>query len=139
MTRRFSARIAYFLREAAINIVRSRTVNALTIGIICASLFILGGFILLVSNLHAAVAEWNRVAINVYLKDGAGEADIAALRASLEGETVVAEVHYVSKEQAAALFKRRFAHLAQAADDLGADLFPASFELVARGGRGERL
>jgi len=133
------ARMAYFLREAAINIVRSRTVNALTIGIICASLFILGGFILLVSNLHTAVAEWNRVAINVYLTDGASFDDVAALRSALLGEEVVASVRYVSKEQAAGLFKRRFAHLAQAADDLGSDLFPASLELIARGGRGERL
>src|SRR5262249_52514197 len=54
-------------------------------------------------------------------------------------EKVVAEVRYVSKEQASAIFKKRFAHLARAADDLGSDLFPASLELVARGGRDERL
>src|SRR5437867_10134776 len=108
MARRFSARIAYFLREAAINIVRSRAVNALTIGIICASLFILGGFILLVSNLHAGVAEWNRVSINVYLKDSASEDGVAALRSSLQGEKVVASVRYVSKQEASGIFKKRF-------------------------------
>src|SRR5262249_3099867 len=109
MGRLSGGRLGYFFREAAINIVRSRAVNSLTIGIICASCFILCAFFLLDSNLHAAVAEWNRVAINVYMKDSASNGDIAALRSSLEGEKFVAEVRYVSKEQASAIFKKRFA------------------------------
>jgi cell division transport system permease protein len=136
---RAAARLRYFVREALLNVFRARTVNLLTIGIIGSSLFILGGFLLLVSNLHAAVAEWNRVAINVYLKDGAPQDKVTALRAELQAEPSVREVRYVSKQEATALFKQRFAHLASAADDLGGDLFPASLEILARGGREERL
>ena len=133
------ARLRYFVREALLNIVRARTINALTIGIIGSSLFILGGFLLLVSNLNAAVAEWNRVAINVYLRDDAPADKVAALQAALEAEPTVREVRSISKRDATALFKQRFAHLAAAADDLGGDLFPASLEVLARGGREERL
>lgn len=133
------ARLRYFLREAVINLVRARAVNALTVGIICASLFILGGFILLVSNLHEAVAAWNRVAIIVYLKDDAPDAVVSALRAEVEGRTLVQEVRYVSRDQAAAVFRERFAHLARTADEVGGNPFPASLEILARGERGGRL
>jgi len=132
-------RLRYFVREAFLNIVRARTINALTIGIIGSSLFILGGFILLVSNLHVAVADWNRVAINVYLRDDAPMDKVTALRSSIAAEPAVREVRYVSKRDAAALFRQRFAHLAASADELGGDLFPASLEILARGGREERL
>ena len=136
--KRLVARFLYLLREALVNLVRARAVNALTVGIIGASLFILGGFLLLVSNLHAAVAEWNKVAINVYLRDGAPPEKVAALREALAAESAVRELRYVSREEAAAIFRERFAHLAQAADEVGGNPFPASLEIVARGGRDER-
>jgi cell division transport system permease protein len=134
-----AARVRFFLKEALVNLVRARAINALTIGIICASLFILGGFLLLISNLHAAVAEWNRVAVNVYLRDDAPEDKVAALRAGLERDGAVRDVRYVSKEQAASIFRKRFTNLAQAADDVGGNPFPASLEITARGGREERM
>jgi cell division transport system permease protein len=127
------------MREAAVNLLRARAVNALTIGIIGASLFILGGFLLLVSNLHAAVTEWNRVAINVYLRDDAPQQAVADLRERLTADPTLREVRYVSRDQAAAIFRRRFAHLAQAADSVGGNPFPSSLELIARGEREERL
>jgi len=133
------ARLRYLLREAVVNLVRARTINALTIGIIGASLFILGGFLLLVSNLHAAVAEWNRIAVNVYLRDDAPLEEVAAMRSSLERESVVREVRDIAREEAAGIFRRRFAHLARAADDVGGNPFPASLEIIALGGREERL
>jgi len=133
-----AARLRYFVRETALNILRARTINLLTIGIIGSSLFILGGFLLLVSNLHTAIEEWNRVSINVYLRDAAPPKEVEALRASLAGQAVVEEVRYVSKSEAAALFRKRFSRLATAADGLGGDLFPASLEIVARGARDDR-
>ena len=136
---RLLARLRYMIREALVNLARGRAVNALTIGIITASLFILGGFLLLVSNLHTAVADWNRIAINVYLRDDAPAAGVEALRASIAAQGAVREVRYVSREEAAAIFRQRFAHLAQAADDVGGNPFPASFEIVARGDRDQRL
>ncbi|HZE87975.1 MAG TPA: permease-like cell division protein FtsX [Verrucomicrobiae bacterium] len=133
------AKLRYFVRETMVNVARARMVNVLTIGIIAASLFILGGFVLLASNLHGAVAEWNRVAINAYLRDDAPADRVEKLRTTIAGDPVVREVRFISRRDAAALFRERFSHLAAAADDLGGDLFPASFEIVARGGREERM
>ena len=121
------------------NLLRARAVNALTIGIIGASLFILGGFLLLVSNLREAVEEWNRVTIIVYVKDDAPDAGVQALRERLESRSLVREVAFVSRERAARIFRERFAHLAEAADDLGENPFPASLEIRARGEREARL
>ena len=131
-------RAGFFLREALQNLTRSRGVNTLTVGIITASLFILGGFLLLVSNLESAVSEWNRVAVIAYLRDGASAQRVAALRKDLEANPITTEVRYVSKEEAAAIFRQRFAHLASAADDLGTNPFPASIEILARGARDQR-
>lgn len=130
-----AGKIRFFLREAVTNLVRARGINALTVGIIAASLFILGGFLLLVSNLRAAVQEWNRVAIIVYLRDEASPREIRALRESLAGREIVREARAISREEAAALFQERFAHLAGAAEDLGFNPFPASIEVLARGDR----
>ncbi|MBI3450906.1 MAG: hypothetical protein HY049_18575 [Acidobacteria bacterium] len=132
-------KLRYFVRETLVNVARARMVNFLTIGIIAASLFVLGGFLLLASNLHGAVAEWNKVAINAYLRDDAPVDKVEKLRASIAADPVVRDVRFISKRDAAALFRERFAHLAAAADDLGGDLFPASFEILARGGREERI
>ncbi len=131
-------RLRYFLREALVQLLRARAVNALTIGIIAASLFILGGFLLFVSNLQAAVGEWNQVAVIVYLRDDAPEPEVRALRESLLRSPLVREARYVSRDEAAAIFRQRFAHLADVADELGGNPFPASLEILARGERSER-
>ncbi len=133
------SRLRFFVREALVNLLRARAVNALTIGIIGASLFILGGFLLLVSNLRAAVGEWNRVTIIVYLEDDAPASRVEALREEIAARDVVHGVTYVSRQKAAEIFRERFAHLAQAAEDLGENPFPASLEIRARGERDERL
>ena len=135
----FAARLRYSVKEALVNLVRARAINALTVGIICASLFILGGFVLLVSNLHAAVSSWSQVAINVYLRDDAPQEKVTALRSQIESESFVRQVRYVSREEAAAIFRERFAHLAQATDAVGGNPFPASLEVLARGEREDRL
>ncbi len=131
-------RLRYFLKEAFLQLLRGRAVNALTIGIISASLFILGGFILLVSNLRAAVGEWNQVAIIVYLRDDAPDEEVRALREAVERDEIAREIHYISRDEAAAIFRQRFTNLAGVADDLGGNPFPSSIEILARGERSAR-
>lgn len=132
-------KIGYFLREALLNLTRARAVNALTVGIIGASLFILGGFLLLVSNLRSAVADWNQVAVIAYLRDDADAARIDGLLGSLRSDSLVRETRFIGREEAAAIFRERFAHLASAADELGGNPFPASIEILARGERAARI
>ncbi|HET9480320.1 MAG TPA: hypothetical protein VFP98_01060, partial [Candidatus Polarisedimenticolia bacterium] len=53
-----------FLREAIKGFWRARAMNLVTVGIIAASLAVLGGFLLLVENVKDLADEFNRVQIN---------------------------------------------------------------------------
>jgi cell division protein FtsX len=50
--------LVYFLEEALTSLWRSRLINALSIGTIAVSLFVLGAFLTVASNLSAVVDRW---------------------------------------------------------------------------------
>ena len=50
--------LAYFVEEAFTSLWRSRLINALSIGTIGVSLFVLGAFLTVASNLNAVVTRW---------------------------------------------------------------------------------
>ena len=52
--------LAYFFAEALTSLWRSRLINALSIGTIAVSLFVLGAFLTVASNLDEVVARWSR-------------------------------------------------------------------------------
>jgi len=130
-----------FLREALIGFYRARTMNLVTVGIIAASLAILGGFLLVTGNIGVLARDWDRVQINAYLRDEAvadSGQQIQALVRRLESSPIVREVRYVSREQALEIFRARFPDLATAAGSLEDNPFPASLEIAVRGERQER-
>ncbi len=125
-----------FIREALIGFYRARAMNVVTVGIIAASLAILGGFLLLVENLRGLADEWNRVQVNAYLKDDAVEQqprEVSALVDRIRAKPFVREVSYISREQALAIFRSRFPSLAEAAGSLHDNPFPASIEISVLG------
>ncbi len=131
-----------FLKEAWIGFYRARGMHALTVGIIAASFAIMGGFLVVMENLHALAREWNRVQIQAYLTDEASASradDIVALVEDLRRRPMVAEVRHVSREEAMRLFRTSFAELADAADLVRDNPFPASIEISIKGDRDARL
>jgi len=133
--------LRYFVREAVVGFYRARAMNLITVSIIAASLSVLGGFLILSGNLGALAEGWDHVQINAYLKDAAvadRRPEVERLIAALEGRPIVDKVRFVSREEALAIFRSRFASLAGAADSLQANPFPASIEITARGRRSER-
>ena len=52
--------LAYFVDEALTSLWRSRLINALSIGTIGVSLFVLGAFLALAANLSGVVDRWGR-------------------------------------------------------------------------------
>jgi cell division transport system permease protein len=132
----------YFVREALIGFYRARTMNLVTVGIIAASLAILGGFLLLVENVKTLADDWNRVQINAYFRDDAVQQRPGEVRRFVEAlgaKPLVREARFITREQALEIFRSRFASLAGAAEALGANPFPASVEISVRGERSERL
>jgi len=125
--------LAYFFREALTSLWRSRLINALSVGTIAVSLFVLGAFLTVASNLSHAVTRWTqKVEVTFYLKDGLEGHIRQSLIDRLHEEPVVDEVRPVSREEALEHFRALFRDLRTLPDDLGENPFPASLEVTLK-------
>src|SRR5687767_11879345 len=119
--------LVYFLEEAVTSLWRSRLINALSIVTIAVSLFVVGAFVTVGSNLGRIVAEWTeKVQVVFYLEAGIEAHIQKILEDRLRAEAGVDSLRYVSQEEALARFKSLFRDLETLADDLGENPFPAS-------------
>ncbi|HET8644307.1 MAG TPA: permease-like cell division protein FtsX, partial [Vicinamibacteria bacterium] len=125
--------LAYFLEEALTSLWRSRLINALSIGTIAVSLFVLGAFLTVASNLSAVVDRWTeKVRVTFFLSDGLEPHIRASLVDQLQAEPAVEAVELVTREQALDRFRTLFRDLRTLPDDLGENPFPASLEVALR-------
>ena len=122
--------LAYFFAEAAESLWRSRRAALLSVLTIAGGLFVLGFFLALNANLQRVVERWTASAeMSVYVKDDANAEQLKAVDEMIAKSGLAAQHEYVSKEQAASRFRQDFPDLAPTADRLGANPFPASFEV----------
>jgi cell division transport system permease protein len=125
--------ISYFLNEALTSLWRSRLVNAVSIGTIAVSLFVLGAFLTVASALSSLVTRWTEtVQVIVYLDDRIEERVLASLENRLREDPAVGTLELVTREQALARFRSMFRDLSSLPEDLGENPFPASLELTLR-------
>ena len=135
--------VSYFLSEALTSLWRSRLVNAVSIGTIAVSLFVLGAFLTVASALSGLVTRWTEtVQVIVYLDDDVEPRVLASLENRLREDPAVASLELVTREQALARFRSMFHDLSSLPEDLGENPFPASLEADAAaepaGARGRR-
>jgi cell division transport system permease protein len=127
--------LTYFLEEALVSLWRSRLINALSIGTIGVSLFVLGAFLTVASNLNAVVTRWTqKVQVTVYLRDGVDATTREGIEARLRSDPAVESLASVSREAALERFRALFKDLRTLPDDLGENPFPESFEVTVRAG-----
>jgi cell division transport system permease protein len=120
----------YAVDEAIVSLWRGRQSGILSTLTIAVALFVLGGFLMVTSNLDRLGAEWSSAAeMSVYLKDDITPAQRTAIEAALAPGDIVAGRDYVSKPDGLARFKQTFGDLASSIDDLGDNPIPASFEV----------
>jgi len=125
--------VNYFLSEALTSLWRSRLMNAVSIGTIAVSLFVLGAFLTVASRLGDVVSRWTqKVQVIVYLEDGTEERVWASLENRLKDDPAVETVEFVSREEALARFRAMFRDLSALPEDLGENPFPASLEVSLR-------
>ena len=125
----------YALEEAIGSLWRGRQSGLLSTLTIALALFVLGGFLIVTANLERLSAEWSDAAeMSVYLKDDATTTDRRAIEALLTPGDLVASHEYVSKADALVRFKQTFTDLAGAADTLGDNPLPASYEVKLKSG-----
>jgi cell division transport system permease protein len=128
--------LSYFLSEAATSLWRSRLVNAVSVGTIAVSLFVLGAFLIVAGGLGELVSRWTeKVQVIVYLEDGTEDRVRVSLENRLREDPAVGAVDYVSPEQALARFREMFRDLSSLPEDLGENPFPASLEVTLRADR----
>jgi cell division transport system permease protein len=128
--------LAYFLEEALTSLWRSRLINALSVGTIAVSLFVLGAFLTVASNLNQVVDRWTeKVRVTFYLEDGLESHIRDSLAGRLRDDPAVESVELVSREEALERFRTLFRDLRTLPDDLGENPFPASLEVALQADR----
>jgi cell division transport system permease protein len=128
--------LVYFFEEALTSLWRSRLINSLSVGTMAVSLFVLGAFLTVASNLNEVVARWTRkVQVTFYLQDDVEERIRTILVGRLKDDPVVDSVEFVSREDALARFRSLFRDLRSLPEDLGSNPFPAALEVTLRSDR----
>jgi cell division transport system permease protein len=123
----------YFLQEALTSFRRSWLISVVSVGTIAVSLFVLGAFLTLASNLHEVVLRWTqKVQVVFYLEDGIESRVRESLENRLLGDAAVEGLTFVSRGEALERFRSLFHDLRTLPEDLGENPFPASLEVTLR-------
>ncbi len=127
--------LAYFVQEALTSLWRSRLINALSIGTIGVSLFVLGAFLTVASNLNAVVTRWTeKVQVTFYLEDGLEPRIREMLESRLKDDPAVETLTTISRQAALDRFRALFHDLRTLPDDLAENPFPESIEITVKNG-----
>jgi cell division transport system permease protein len=116
-------------RRAKRGMIREWRLHALSVFSLAVAFVCLGAALLVVTNLHAAEIRWEHAGrASVYLRDGASQEDVDALRAALIRVPWVNAAHYVSSGEARSQFGRDIDGRGDLAS-LPVEAFPASIEI----------
>jgi cell division transport system permease protein len=120
----------YFLKKAYRDIRRNILVNGLAITIIVFSLLIFSIFMLVLSNINRLTAHWEgKILVICYVQDGLATHEVENVRKNILDMKGVKSVKYVSKSDAALLFRRLFGEQKGVLEGLDLSILPASFEV----------
>ena len=112
----------------------------MSMGTIAIAFLALGGFLLITSNLQQVAQLWmDSAEVSVFLRDDISEVARTAIDAELQRDGAALRVDYVTKDAAVERFRGDFPELADVATTLGANPFPASFEVRLRPGPGSPM
>lgn len=101
--------LVYVFREGFSGFRRAKLSMVAAITTICVSLLLLGTFSVLVVNANSVVqALRDKVEMEAFLSDALSPVELSIVRDSIAHLEGVSEVRFVSKEQAAAIFKEEF-------------------------------
>ena len=125
----------YFVDEALASLWRGYRTGLIAAATITTAFVVLGGFLILTTNLERVFARWQEAAeFSVYLNDNATAAQRAAVEKTARDHALVAAVEVVSRDEAMRRFQQNFGALAEAAGDLPSNPLPESLEVRLRPG-----
>jgi cell division transport system permease protein len=122
--------LSYFFDEALASLMRGYKTALVAVVTIAAGLLVLGGFLLVTSNLQRLFVRWQEAAeFSVYLRDEVTSDQEQAVSSTLRESHLVTAVEVVSKAEALRRFKHNFEGLGAAASDLPENPLPSSIEV----------
>jgi len=125
--------LKYFFDEASASLWRGLKTSIVATATITVAFVVLGGFLILTSNMERVFTRWQEAAeFSVYLSDAATSEQRAAIEKTLRSSPSVSAVEVVSKDEALRRFKQNFGTLAEMAGDVNANPLPASIEVQLR-------
>jgi cell division transport system permease protein len=120
------------LQQALANILRNKTVNFLCLGIIAFTLLVPGIFNFISFNLDHYISKLGEnIEAIFYIKESSG-AEIEKLMQRIQGNLLVKEVGFTSKDQARTHFTREFPELEYILAEFSDSPFPASIDVSFR-------
>ncbi|MDH3998755.1 MAG: permease-like cell division protein FtsX [Desulfuromonadales bacterium] len=124
-------KIGYSLKRAFRNMKQSPVLSLASICTIAVALALLAFFAIAVLNVQQLTASWGEeIAVVAYLDTTPEEAELKRWLREIEAFPEIAEVSFVSKEQALKLFRDRLGEDAVLLEGLGDNLLPASMEMT---------
>ena len=122
--------IKYFFDEALASLRRGYKTGVVATLTITTAFVVLGGFLLLTSNLERLFARWQEAAeFSAYFTDAVTADQRANVESLLRKSGAVRAIEFVSKEQALTRFKQNFGTLSDATHGLPENPLPASIEV----------
>ena len=122
--------LLYAWGEALRSLYRNKWMSIASIGVVVVTLLMLGGFMLVNLNLkHITEDVKGQVEIVLYVEDGATPAERNALREKLIAHSSLAEVRFVSREEALQRLKEQMGDIVDGYEGVGDNPLPDSFEL----------
>lgn len=123
--------MVHIFRRALRSLWENFYLNAVSTGVIGAALLLMGVYLTVQYNLNGIVDTWGRdVHVSAYFLPEVSPERRLALRDRIADDPAVAEVRYVSEEDARAWLSERVADLEPVLDELEEGTLPASLEIV---------
>ena len=127
---RFAEVVRYAVVAAAVNFWRHRAMSLAAVFAAAVMMLMLNGFVIVVSNLNVALgALEQKVNVIAYLKDDAPPTEITKLQERLRVNPLVAEVTYLSKDDAMTRLKQQLADRRDLLEMVTGNPLPASVEV----------
>jgi cell division transport system permease protein len=124
-------RVGSLLKRIMQNVAASPYLHVAATGSIAFALVIVGVFFLLFVNINQAIKAWQKnIRVVAYLKDSVSKQDVAGLQQSLSNLEGVAQVLFISKQEAWDHLKKHLEHRASLLEGLDQNPLPASFEMT---------
>jgi len=122
--------LLFTFREGVLNLRRAPLLSATSIAVMGLSLFVLGIFLLITVNLRSAiVAVQKQVEVVVFLKEEVRDEELESLDAFLREHPAVSGVHFLTRDEALAEFRRELEDREYLLEALEANPLPATFEI----------